>query len=114
MNLQSMIAYLITSLSKGSPSSKVSDFETVKGQIADPAAQRVFYMEIQLTAKTHGNIWVLDLSKVYPDRYAHPVYHAVCQQVYKEIENTRIYEILWDNTTVTYTGPIFNSWGNHE
>ncbi len=61
MSLQQMIAFLITSLPKGSKSAKVTDFLTVKGQIADPSMQRVYYMEIYLNADTGGNILVLDL-----------------------------------------------------
>ena len=80
MNLQCMIAFLITSLPKGSKSAKVTDFLTVKGQIADPAMQRVYYMEIFVKADGVGNIWVIDLSKVLPGRgYHHEQYHAVCQ-----------------------------------
>ena len=78
MNLQQMIAFLITSLPKGSKSAKVTDFESVKGQIADPSMQRVYYMEIFLEASVFGNILVLDLQKVFPGRYDKPVYHAVC------------------------------------
>ena len=48
MNLQMLIAFLITSLPKGSKSAKVTDFLSVKGQIADPATQRVYYLEIYL------------------------------------------------------------------
>ena len=73
-----MIAFLITSLPKGSKSAKVTDFETVKGQLADPSMQRVYYMEIYLRADDRGNILVLDLQKVYPGRYLKPVFHAVC------------------------------------
>ena len=79
MNLQMMIAFLITSLPKGSKSAKVTDFKTVQGQIADPATQRVYYMEIYIRAVNDGNILVLDMSKVFPGRYDESVYHAVCQ-----------------------------------
>ena len=78
MSLQQMIAFLITSPPKGSKSAKVTDFETVKGQLADPSMQRVYYMEIWLNTQSDGNILVLDLQKVFPGRYAKPVYHAVC------------------------------------
>ena len=37
MNLQMMIAFLITQLEKGSKGAKVIDFKVVKGQISDPA-----------------------------------------------------------------------------
>ena len=79
MSLQQMIAFLITSLPKGSKSAKVTDFKRVKGQIADPTMQRVYFMEIFLEAYNRGNILVLDLQKVFPARYSKQVYHAVCQ-----------------------------------
>ena len=82
MNLKSIIAYLITSLPKGSSSAAVTDFANVKGQIADPATQKVYEMEIHLHENQYtGNILVLNLAKVYPNRgYTDPQYHAVCQQ----------------------------------
>ena len=73
-----MIAFLITSLPKGSTSAKVTDFETVNGQIADPAAQRVYYMEIYVNYQQNGNILVLNLQKVFPEDYKTPSHHAVC------------------------------------
>ena len=68
-------------------------------------------MEIFLVVSKNGNIWVLDLSKVYPERgYNHQQYHAVCQQHVQEVGETGYYKELsdWKN------GPIFNSWGDNE
>ena len=68
-------------------------------------------MEIYIKANDFGNIWVLDLSKVYPERgYNHQQYHAVCQQTFQEVGETGNYKILYD----WKNGPIFNSWGDHE
>ena len=56
----------------------------------------------------YGNIWVVDLSKVYPGRgYNHQQYHAVCQQRVQEIRETGNYELKRGL-------PIFNSWGENE
>ena len=57
----------------------------------------------------YGNIWVVDLSKVYPGRgYNHQQYHAVCQQQVQEIGETGNYE------HIGFDGPILNSWGENE
>ena len=99
MNLQCMIAFLITSLPKGSKSAKVTDFLKVSGQLADPATQKVYFMDIYLSVHKFGNIWVLDLSKVYPGRgYHHEQFHAVSQQIYKENEKTGEYEYIKEDS----------------
>ena len=55
-----------------------------------------------------GNILVLNLAKVFPDRnYKDPSYHAVCQQRCKENEEGEYVEI-------GFCGPIHNSWGNKD
>ena len=64
-----MISFLITSLPKGSNSARVTDYINVKGQIADPATQRVYYLEIHVEEDAaNGNYWVIDHNKVFPGR----------------------------------------------
>ena len=110
MDLRSMIAFLITSLPKGSKSAAVTDFSSVKGQISDPSNQRVYELEITLCESSDGNIWVLDLGKIWKARgYKQQQYHAVFQQDYLENEETGEYKYLGYNE-----GPIRNSWGHHE
>ena len=66
MDLRSVIAFLITSIPKGSKSAKVTDYDKVVGQIADPDTQKVYEMEIQVfAAPNQGNICVVDLGKIW-------------------------------------------------
>ena len=112
MNLEKLIAYLITSIQKGSKGVKVTDFASMKGTIADQSLQKVYEMEIYLKEEPDfGNIMVLNLAKVFPNRgYKDPSYHAVFQQHF-QVEYGWFYKgPIWDDEY----RPIHNSWGDYE
>ena len=75
-------------------------------------------MEISVKeAPTYGNIFVLNLGKVWPERGYNAgdingegaCYHAVVQQKVSYNKKTNKYKLLRNNK-----GLIRNSWGDHE
>ena len=112
MDLRGIIAYLITSVPKGSKSAKVTDFHLLKGHIADPATQKVYELQIKVyEAPNNGNIFVVDLSKIWKDRdYKEKSYHALYQRQVTEDKTTGEYDMLDD----WKTAPLCNSWGNND
>ena len=93
MDLRCLIAFLISSVQKGSRGSRVTDYRNYKGTIADPSLLHVYEMEIDVIRKNSGppeeqDVLVLNLSKVWPERnYKDPSYHAVCIQYLKQRED---------------------------
>ena len=94
MDLRGIISYLITSVPKGSKSAKVTDFHLLKGHIADPATQKVYELQIEVfESPDFGNIFVVDLSKIWKDRdYKEKSYHALFQKQFTEDKTTGEYK----------------------
>ena len=65
MDLRSLLAYLATALPEGLRGTKVTDFASIKGQIADPSTSKIYELEISVEEYENGKIWVLDLNKFW-------------------------------------------------
>ena len=110
IDLESLIHFLDAELPKGYTGKKVTDYKVVNGQITDPLFKKNYEMQIAMNEKPdEGNIFVLNLGKIWPERgYKDGDYHAVIQQYVQQMLDGRHY------MNAAEPNNIRNCWGDHD